>query len=125
MSEIAKRIVIDHERMTLFVDGREFPWAIGLDGPIPNAIPGDGPTVTVTLLADNVEVIGTPTLDAPAGRDSQGDIRTFEGRGALIARHFDTRDDIQGWRDMARTPRFIALYNAALAVLDAEEVANA
>ncbi|MFD6357918.1 hypothetical protein [Nocardia tengchongensis] len=122
MPELARHIVIDHEREKLLIDGTELPWIISEDGPIPSVEPGDGVArVTVTLFADKVEVVGTPKLPAPAGRDDRGDIRTFEGQGALIARKRDTRADVQAWRDMSTKPRFIAMYDAALAVFDAEE----
>ncbi|MGW4126281.1 hypothetical protein [Nocardia sp. NPDC004711] len=81
--------------------------------------------VTVTFLARKVDMVGPPKLPAAAGCDSRGNLRTFEGRGALIARASDTRAGVQGWRDMAINPRFIVMYDAALAVFDAEEVDDA
>ncbi|MFE3060664.1 hypothetical protein [Nocardia sp. NPDC059239] len=122
MPELAKNVVIDYEHEKLFIDGHEFPWVISEDGPILNAEPDVGPVqVTVTLLAERAEVTGTPHLPAPAGRDELGNIRTFEGTGALIAYRGTTRADVQSLRDMSTNPRFIAMYNAALAVFDVEE----
>ncbi|MFD9614953.1 hypothetical protein ACFWWS_36875 [Streptomyces sp. NPDC059083] len=125
MADPAKHIVIDHERAMLIIDGTEFPWLIADNGPVPSVEPGNSLSrVTLTLLADRVEVVSMPKLPAPAGRDERGDIRTFEGNGTLIARRSDTRADVQGWRDISTNPRFIAMYDAALAVFDAEAVAN-
>ncbi|WP_433568114.1 hypothetical protein ACQP1O_42940 (plasmid) [Nocardia sp. CA-151230] len=76
----------------------------------------DTPAEPVQPLFDNGE---------PAGRDVDGDIRARNGQGALIARKSHTRADVQRWRDMATKPRFIALYDAALALLDTEESGNA
>lgn len=55
-----------------------------------------------------------------AARDSIGDIRMNQGRGLLVARKSNTRAEIQAWRNLSKTPRFLAQYDAALALIDRE-----
>lgn len=44
-------------KVSMTVDGVEFPWLIGLPGPSVTADPDSQPAVTVTILCDRVELV--------------------------------------------------------------------
>lgn len=56
-----------------------------------------------------------------AGRDADGNIRMDDGRGALVALADHSRTHVQTWRDHSQPgTRFLAQYDAALALFDRE-----
>ena len=59
MPDIAKLVTLDLTTKKLFVDGVEFPWYISEEGPTfgPVTDPRDACRVTLTILADDVEII--------------------------------------------------------------------
>jgi len=59
MPDLAKLVTLDLSQKKLYIDGVEFPWLISQEGPTFNALadPGDVRRVTVTILADDVQVI--------------------------------------------------------------------
>jgi hypothetical protein len=56
---MAKSIVVRRkgQSVTFEVDGHEFPWLISEDGPSLAVSPGAVPAVTVTILAESVDVM--------------------------------------------------------------------
>lgn len=123
--DVAKEVVINHSTRSLSVDGRTFPWDITDDGPhVEHAASAEDPTthVTVTILAEDVQIIGH--TDYVAARDPDGNIRLNNGFGILVARPSDTRADIERWLAFSRHPRFKRQYAAALDLLDREAAAR-
>lgn len=59
-----------------------------------------------------------------AERDRDGNIRLNNGLGLLVATARNSRGDIQGWRNRAANPKFIAQYDAALELFDREKHAE-
>jgi hypothetical protein len=57
MPETARSIVIDHNKRKLHVDGNEFPWEIEDSGPKVATGENGLVLVTVTIIAEAVEVI--------------------------------------------------------------------
>ncbi len=120
----AAEVVINHNTRSLSVDGRTFPWDIHDDGPyVERGESVDDPItrVTVTILAEDVQIIGH--ADYVAARDDDGNIRLNNGFGLLVARAADTRADIEGWHSRAQDVRFRRQYAAALELLDREQAA--
>lgn len=59
MPDIAKLVTLDLAKKKLYVDGAEFPWLISEEGPsfAPLSDPRDLRRMTITILADDVEVL--------------------------------------------------------------------
>ncbi|MEV6432589.1 hypothetical protein [Nocardia sp. NPDC051463] len=59
MPDIAKLVTLDLAAKKLYIDGAEFPWWISEEGPTfgPLTDPRDVRRVTLTILADDVEII--------------------------------------------------------------------
>lgn len=58
------KIVREGGNFEMTVDGQEFPWYIGRDS-ISTSV-GDCPAVTLTILAESVEVVDRVTAPEPA-----------------------------------------------------------
>lgn len=88
MPELAKKVIVDHARDKLFIDGIEFPLYIAEDGPkVHEAEDHNGYIVMIPIIAESIEIIHAKSMGVQAA-----ELRVESARRALADAHLHVQD---------------------------------